>query len=845
MAKGRDEALSTYWQKRRFNETPEPRGEVAAKGGRLYTIQKHAATRLHYDLRLELDGVLKSWAVTKGPSYDPADKRLAVRTEDHPLDYATFEGRIPEGNYGAGTVLLWDRGTWEPLDDPREGLEKGKLAFRLNGERLRGRWALVRFKGKDSSKRENWLLIKERDEAVDPERDVTADETASVASGREMEAIAAAPEAVWRSDRSEAADPAPAKGRKSRAKPAAQALPAFVSPALATLVDHLPSGDDWVYEIKFDGYRTLAAVSGDEVRLHTRNGLDWTHRYPSLVRALAKLDLDGALLDGEVVVVDKAGRTDFGALQRALKGEGGTLSYFLFDLLQIAGEDLRKQPLVERKARLEALLTGLGREGPLFYSGHLDRGADQMLERLCGEDFEGVIAKRANSPYRSGRGRSWLKIKCERTQEFVVVGWASSTRDRPFSSLLLGVEEEGGLRYAGKVGSGYSEEELASLSARLRKLARKTAPVEGEVPADARRGAHWVRPELVAQVQFAEFTRDGLVRQGRFLGLREDKPARDVVRERPEPVEEAEKMAASESAGTVAGVRLTHPERVLYPQQGVTKRSLAEYMVLAAPRMLPQVSRRLVSLVRCPEGRAKQCFFQKHGGAGLPAQFQRLPVREKGDKQNDYLYVDSVEALVAAVQMGVLELHIWGSHIDRVEQPDRIVFDLDPDPTVDFAAVKAAAVRMRDALDALGLQSVPLLTGGKGVHVVVPIARRYEWPTVKAFSGALAHRFADDDPGRFVATITKAKRKGRIFIDFFRNDRGSTAIAPYSPRAREGAPLAWPVSWEELAETESAASVSVPDAAARLREADPWVGYDDLRQSLKVSALRALGVEGA
>lgn len=837
MAPGRSKGdpLATYHAKRRFGETPEPEGRPAGGVGRLYTIQKHAARRLHYDLRLELDGVLKSWAVTRGPSLNPADKRLAVRTEDHPVDYATFEGRIPEGNYGAGTVLLWDRGTWEPLEDPHAGLKKGKLVFELHGERLRGRWALVRFKGKDFGQRENWLLIKEVDDEVRRQRDVTAEHVTSVTSGRAIDEVAGAPKAEWSKG---GQVPLPAKKRKGRRRLEA---PAFVEPALATLVEKVPAGKEWLYEMKFDGYRALAAVSGDEVRIFTRNGLDWTAKFSPIAQSLSGLDLDGVLLDGEVVAVDSTGRSNFSTLQRTLKGEGGTLSYFVFDLLAEAGKSLRSLPLTERKKRLRALLKDVGRSGPIFFTDHVAGDGAKMLDALCQGGYEGIIAKRADLPYRSGRGRAWLKIKCGRDQEFVIVGTSPSTRGRPFSSLLLAANEKGKLRYAGRVGSGFSERDLTRLAERLERLSRKTPPVAGEIPPEVARQARWVKPELVAMIAFAEFTGDGLVRQGRFLGLREDKPAASVHMETPQPIKEAAAMARDGDDDVVSGVRLSHPEKVLFGPQGITKRDLAHYLEAVAPRMLPHVAGRLASLVRCPQGRARKCFFQRHAGAGFPRQFRPLAVREKDGGKNDYLYIEDTAGLIAAAQVGVLELHIWGSRVDDIERPDRLVFDLDPDPAVNFEKVKEAAVYMRDVLGALGLDSFALLTGGKGIHVVVPLVRRHKWPIVKAFAKAVADRVVEADSDHYVATMRKAKRKGRIFIDHFRNERGATAIAPFSPRAREGAPLAWPVEWQGLGSIQSASQFRLGEADPR--SANGWVDYGNVRQSLKAASLRALGIE--
>lgn len=843
----REGSLEIYRRKRRFDETPEPPGRRAKRQGRLYVIQKHAARRLHYDFRLELDGVLKSWAVTRGPSLDPAQKRLAVRTEDHPVDYGAFEGIIPEGHYGAGTVMLWDRGSWEPVGDPHEGLKRGKLAFRLYGERLRGRWALVRFRGQKQEKRENWLLIKELDDEVDRDGDVLETYGTSVTSGRDLEGIAAGPK-IWRSKaegekKTGNGGATPAKGRRRAAPRRARKLPAFVAPELATLVDAAPEGGDWIFEMKFDGYRVLTAAAGEAVRINTRNGHDWTARFPAIAEAAAGLGLDGALIDGEVVVLDAKGRSDFGALQRALKGDGGAMSYFAFDLLAEGGEDLRKLPLAERKKRLQRLLGKGGRAGPIFYADHLEASGARMLRELCGKGFEGIIAKRGDAPYRSGRGRDWLKVKCGHEQEFVIAGWSPSTRNRPFSSLVLALRDGGELRYAGRVGAGFGDSELVELAARFAKLKRKTPAISGEIPPSIRRKIRWMEPELVAEIAFAGFTRDGLVRQGRFLGLRQDKPARAVVRERAVPVQETT-MKDDAKANSVAGVRLTHPDKVLFADQGLTKRDLATYLERVAPVMLPEVGDRLVSLVRCPEGRGKQCFFQRHAGAGLTDMFQGLEVEQKGGRREEYLYLSGARELVSAAQIGVLEIHIWGSRVDDIERPDRLVFDLDPGEGVAFAAVKQAATDMRDTLDALGLASVPLLTGGKGIHVVVPIVRRHAWPVVKAACRALAERLAEAAPDRFVATMAKAKRHGRIFIDYLRNERGSTAIAPFSPRARAGAPVSWPVSWKDLAGVEAANAVTVGDVLSGARKPAAWSGYPS-RQHLKAEALRALGVETA
>lgn len=824
--------LAPYLAKRRFERTPEPAGRIARTSGNSFVIQKHAATRLHYDLRLELDGVLKSWAVTRGPSLDPSDKRLAVRTEDHPLAYSSFEGIIPQGNYGAGTMIVWDRGTWHPEGDAAKALDEGKLSFRLEGERLSGEWTLVRLADK-GERRENWLLIKGRDAHAAADVDVTTTHTTSVISGLTIDEVAAG------ASRPAKAKPKPRIAARSTTTSVAKRsgkLPDFTPPALATLVDTVPEGPGWLFEIKFDGYRGLAAIDGKTSRIFTRSGQDWTHRFGPIPHALAQLELSDTLLDGEIVVFDKEGKSDFGALQAALKDDPARLSYVAFDLLIDAGEDIRSLPLSERKARLKTLIAGAAdRALPIHFSDHAREG-EALHRSLCGQDFEGVIAKRTDAPYPVGRSEAWLKVKCAKAQEFVVIGFSPSDKGRPFASLLLGLHGRDGLRYAGRVGSGLDEAKLAEFSQAMQPLLIAKSPAP-DVPRPIARRARWVRPELVVQVAFAGFTKDGLVRQARLLGRREDKPAAEVAEETIMP-------APKTSDATIAGVHLTNPDRILFPEQGTTKRDLADYLHAASQLMLPHLSGRLVSLVRCPEGRKKQCFFQRHGGAGLPAAIKRRKITEKDGDEAEYVHIPDETGLISAAQMGVLEYHIWGSRLRPLEKPDRLVFDLDPDPTVDFEAVKDAAFQMRDALYALGLKSLPLLTGGKGVHVVVPLKPAHEWPVIKAFARALAEHFATGAPDRFVATMSKAKRTGRIFIDHFRNERGATAICPYSPRARENAPVAWPVTWDTLPACDSAATMTIANAADHLSQPDPWADYEDKRNTLKATALKALNVKG-
>ncbi|MCB1501720.1 MAG: DNA ligase D [Bauldia sp.] len=861
------DSLREYRQKRDFSRTAEPSGDEARRrsGGFRYLIQRHAATRLHFDFRLEFDGVLLSWAVPNGPSLDPHDRRLAVRTEDHPLDYGDFEGTIPKGEYGGGTVMLWDEGTWEPVGDPAEGLAKGDFKFILHGERLKGKWVLVRMrrKPKERSKRENWLLIKERDTyATEESKPIVERITTSVRTGRTLDEIAAG-NVEWLKSGMSIKKSGARQTTAPKRSSAASGPPKFVAPELATLVDAPPEGDGWVHEIKFDGYRMLAAIGGGEVRIYTRRGLDWTDKFRPLLRPLLDLPMSSALFDGEVAVADKDGRTDFGALQdRMAEGKGRGVGYYLFDLLSLDGEDMRKRPLLERKQALAALLADQPRTGPLFYSDHVAGNGAAMLQHVCEMNLEGIISKRSDSPYRSDRSKAWLKSKCGFGQEFVIIGWRpSDVKGRPFSSILLGVREGDRLVYRGRVGSGFGERELHELWPELEKRKVKAPPAE-DVPAEVVRRAHFVKPELVAEISFRGFTDEGYIRQGSYKGLRKDKTAAEVVGEAPEaaperrfvrtmrsgPAKEAPvakppavisvESTRNDKAIEIEGIRLTHPDKVIFPGQGITKRGLAEYYLTVKDRILAHVADRPLSLVRCPDGADGDCFFQKHASPGFPDAFKPIRIKEK-EGSDLYLYIEDVRGLIACVQMGALELHIWGSHNDTLELPDRIVFDLDPDEEMDFSAVRGAATTVRDRLSALGLKTFPMVTGGKGVHVVAPLTPRHGWNDVKAFCEALARTMAAEEPKRFLAVATKAKRSGRIFIDYLRNGRGATAICPFSTRAKRGAPVAWPVSWAQLARLDSARPANVENVAGLLGKsrADPWASYFDVDQVLPLEQL--------
>jgi bifunctional non-homologous end joining protein LigD len=824
-----DELLADYRAKRDFSKTAEPDHAPAAKAGEglAFIVQKHDATRLHYDFRLEWEGVLKSWAVTRGPSYDPAEKRLAVRTEDHPLAYGAFEGTIPEKEYGGGTVMLWDRGAWEPVGDFEQGLKDGKLVFRLAGERLKGEWTLVRMKPRAGEKRENWLMIKHREEGfVPPRGDVLNKYTKSVASGRTMAQIAKGGRGLAKSDLTTKRPEGGLTGKTpAKAKPAKTlAIPRWREPQLATLVGEAPEGGDWVAEMKYDGYRALIAVGGGAAKVFTRNGLDWTDRFPAIASAAAALDVGSALIDGEIVAFDAEGKTDFSTLQRAIKAGGKGLSCFVFDLIELDGRDLTRLPLLERKAKLETLI-GKANE-PLLFSAHVAGKAEEVFRHLCAAGHEGIIAKRADDPYRSGRGRSWLKVKCTRRQEFVVGGYSpSDKRGRAVRSLLIGVQEGGKLAYKGRVGA-FEGDLLRELEALVAARARKTSPFAA-LPREIARDAKFVKPDIVVEVDMAEFTADGVVRHGVVKGIRGDKAAADVVLETPK-----EAKMAHEERDVFAGVKLSSPQKVLFADQGVTKADLAAHYERVADRMMPHVGKRLLSLVRCPDGEGGQCFFQKHDSKGFPAQLKRMEIAESDGKKDNYLYAEDVSALIAGVQMGTLEFHIWGSRIANIEKPDRLVFDLDPDEGLGFADVRDAAFDVRDRLAKIGLKTVPLVTGGKGVHVIAPVSPRVEWPEVKEFAKGFAKLLEDEAPDRYVANMSKAKRKGRIFVDYLRNERGSTAICPYSTRARKGAPVATPVSWDELKELEAANAFHLADMEVRLAMPDPWEEAAGWKQSL-------------
>lgn len=810
--KPEEERLAKYRQKRDFARTAEPSGATAPSTGNGFVVQKHAASRLHYDFRLELDGVLVSWAVTRGPSVNPEDKRLAVRTEDHPLDYARFEGTIPKGEYGGGTVMLWDNGTWEsiPGKDPRETLPEGHLHFILHGRRMRGEWILFRLKPRGREKGENWILRKVNDGYAGGSDDLIATHLTSIESGRTMEEIAAGKTPPKRDRRAGASaarsDPKPSA---SRTKPSnAPAIPPFQPVQLASLVDHVPAGDRWLHELKYDGYRTLLAIGNGEGRAYTRSGLDWSDRFAGLITEALKLDADSALIDGEAVVMLADGRTSFQALQAALKGDPDIIDFYAFDLLELNGEDLTGHPLIERKERLAALIGDA--QGRVRYSDHIVGQGEELFERFCGAGLEGVISKRADARYSGSRGGSWVKTKCIRRQEFVIIGWTPSDKKRGFRSLLLGVNDKGKLRFAGKVGTGFTADEIEHLLTIMKPLERKTPTVEA--PRAVVRGAHWIAPKLVAEIAYTEMTEEGVLRHPSYLGLREDKKPEAIVLETEMPV-------ASATAAPQSRVRISNPDRIIFPEGNLTKGQLAEYYQIVAPIMLPWAGSRPISLVRCPQGRAKKCFFQKHDAGSFGEDVKQVPIREKDGTDEPYLFIDTATGLLTCVQMGTIEFHGWGARIEDVEKPDRLVFDLDPDEGVDFKDVVAAAFHVQEVLAEMGLITFPMVTGGKGVHVIAPLTPSAEWPEVKDFAHRFALALAQAQPERFTAALAKAKRTGKIFIDYLRNQRGSTAVMPYSARARAFGPIAVPLTWEELRDLDSPSHWHIGDGAEMVKRA--------------------------
>jgi len=854
-------SLDRYKEKRDFKITPEPAGKPVKSPARLrYVIQKHAASHLHYDFRLELGGVLLSWAIPRGPSVNPSDRRLAVHVEDHPVDYGSFEGTIPEGEYGGGNVIVWDRGRWIPEGDPEAAYAKGHLKFDLEGEKLHGGFSLVRMKGR--GKADNWLLLKGRDEYADDDGEAPVrDCPESVISGLTVETIAdRKSKTTPRKKASKASKTTKTASKTTPSKTASKAT-ATITPELATLVDAVPTGPEWLHEIKYDGYRLIARLDGDDIRLLTRRGEDWSARFPWLAAALRKrIATPTAILDGELVHLGADGVTRFGELQHALSaGKHDALVYFAFDLLFLDGQDLRGSPLGQRKQALAELLPIQARPGRVRLSEHILGQGEPLFTRACRLGLEGVISKRIDAAYRSGRFRDWLKVKCGQRQE-VVIGAFNPARSggREIGALLLGVHNDvGELVYCGKVGTGFDFTGAADLRVRLDRLSTPRDPFTRRPPATLR--TIFVRPELVAEVSFSNWTRDGRMRHPVFEGLREDKRAADVHRERPVPLPEPtadppakpgkqspaprRKPAANPAPTTILGTTLSHPDRVLFPADGITKRELAEYYAAVAPFILPWVTGRPLSILRCPDTIDKPCFFQKHIHHELPPGLRTADL-DDGGAEAPYLYIEDARGLIGLTQVGTIELHIWGSTVARPDAPDRIVIDLDPDTAVPWARVKETALAVRDRLGDLGLLSFVKTTGGKGLHVVVPLTPgKQTWDQVKAFARGIALEFVRAAPKLFTATATKNLRSGKIYIDYLRNYRGSTSVAPFSVRARPGAPVSVPLAWDELKTLKSASRYTIKNLAARLSAQTnnvhgPWHDLPGTRQFLNARVLR-------
>lgn len=872
--RGSAHALERYNEMRDFERTREPSGRVArSKTGHSFVIQKHAARRLHYDFRLELDGVLLSWAVPKGPSLVPGDKRLAVEVEDHPLDYRYFEGTIPQGQYGGGAVIVWDRGTWDPIGDPHAGLKKGHLDFTLDGEKLHGRFMLIRTKGDE--KKPTWLLMKRSDEFVqskDEKTSIVDLEPASVLTGRTIEDIVAGVPATDTTAKPTRTKKRVAKKRasKSRATNAkGSPLPPFgsIGPQLATLVKSVPAGDDWIFEIKYDGYRTLAWLDDGNVRMASRRGLDWTDKYAAIADALSRVRAKNAIFDGEVAYVLDDGRTSFQELQHALGSKSpeqrARLVYFVFDLLFYDGVDLRDQPLSYRKDKLRTILAG--EKPPLKMSDDVNDGK-AFFREACRLDLEGIIGKRANATYVSKRTPDWVKVKCDKRQEMVIVGFTPPAgRRQGIGALLVGVhataKKSSPLRYAGKVGTGFSSSTLVDLAKRLGKLVTDEPPVDNP---PRNRDVTWVEPKLVCEVRFSEWTKDGILRHPSFQGLRLDKTPSEVHREEasspslstsPSPAAAATAPAPrhrGRAAVDVDGVTVSHPERVMDEATGLTKLDLVRYMAGVAEVMLPYIERRPLMLLRCPGGtqtsvfrqsdrrkggKKPSCFVQKHQGQGL--QHSNVGHMEMGNGE-EALFVSTTKEIITLAQNNTVELHGWGSRVPKWDRADWIVLDLDPDEDLPFATVIDAAFEVRDALKTLGLASWVKTTGGKGLHVVLPITRRYDWPTIKRVSQQLAILMAHAAPNRYVANMSKKARTGKIFVDYLRNAEGATAALPYSPRARPGLTVATPIAWRDLRaiDPQELTIVSVPKLLAR-RHIDPWSDMLDTKQALPRELLDA------
>ena len=879
-------SLQKYWEKRDFKLTPEPRGEEVESSNQLsYFIQRHHARRLHYDFRLELDGTLKSWAVPKGPSFNPADKRLAVHVEDHPLSYGTFEGDIPAHQYGAGHVVLWDKGTWTPIGDAAEGYAKGNLKFMMSGHKLQGKWALVRMHTRREEDKDNWLLIKEKDdEAKEGEAaNITELRPESVKNLKSKAVKNKAKPAIANSDIQQ--DDGSKSKQPSKAKPKAMSstgMPATISPQLATLTKAAPTGDQWLSEVKYDGYRALSRIDGRQATVFTRAGNDWTGKWPVIDAALAALPVEQAWLDGEMVALQEDGSVSFQALQNYMDSKtrkNTRLAYYVFDLLYLNGQDTSELPLLDRKALLKELLAAQAEGSPILYSDHIIGNAGAVFKDACKHGLEGIVVKQADAPYCHGRSQGWQKVKCLLQQEFVIGGYTDPEGSRSgFGALVLGVyDEDGRFIYTGRVGTGFGNTALVDMTRRFKKLQIDKTPFDVPPTGQDARGVHWLKPELVAEVKFGQWTDAGVIRHASFIALREDKAPQDIRHERPlnelsdlevAEIDDApqpktrpanvkettkksslatksssapaiatlEQSSARNGDPVIAGVTLSHPDKILFSASQHTKLDLAQYYQAIEAWLMPHLEDRPLSLVRCPQGGEKKCFFQKHYNETSAEQIQQVDIPGNGT----YMMANNLTAVIAMVQMGVLELHTWGSKKSHLMKPDRITLDLDPDPAVPWAKVIEAAQLVKFLLEEIGLASFVKTTGGKGLHVVAPIKPELDFTEIKAFSKAIAEHLSNTLPDHFVAVMSKNKRINKIFVDYLRNGVDATAVAAYSTRSKPDGPISTPIRWDELSEHLHADTFKLDNILERLSslEADPWADYFKTNQRVTAKMIK-------
>ncbi|MEA9356719.1 DNA ligase D [Bacteriovorax sp. PP10] len=820
-------SLKEYKEKRDFHKTKEPAGKaIKHKGAKMFVVQKHHASHLHYDFRLELDGVLKSWAVPKGPSLNPKDKRLAVEVEDHPIDYATFEGEIPKGEYGGGHVIVWDKGEWIPPKNVDEQLKKGHLEFELHGEKLGGAWLLLRTRI-PGAKKNNWLLIKRDDENASA-KDITKEDK-SVLSGVSMEELEA-----------EMENPRPVKktAKKSALKIKPQKKTKFLTfkdlkgPELAMLSETPPVGEEWIHEIKYDGYRTLCFKNKKETKLLTRSGLDWSNKYLEIQKECAEIAAESIIFDGEIVWLDEKGRSRFEGLQNSLEAhDSSELVYYVFDLLYLNGFDTRNLPLKDRKKLLREVLEQSDSEKILF-SEHWDESGKSVFESACESHLEGIVSKNGESHYHSGRNKNWIKIKCTNIQEFIIGGYTMQENNISLGALLMGAyNKKGKLQYIGKVGTGFDAKTSKSLVSKLKKIKSKESPFDEKSPAS--KASIWVNPILVGNIEFGAWTGDKILRHAAFKGLREDKKAKEVyleeVKIKKESVKEITKESKSEE------VKLSHPDKIIYPGDKITKQDLSNYYTSINKWILPLVKDRPLALLRCPNGEGKECFFQKHIETDDMGILGKKVESKLKNKKEEIVYIDSQMGLQELVQLGTLEIHSRGCRVDEIDYPNQIVFDFDPDEGVKFEKVKEAAFALKEILERLKLKSFIKVSGGKGLHVHVPIAPKYDWEQIKSFSKSICDQMEREHPEKFTTNMSKSKRKGKIFLDYLRNGYGASAIVPYSVRAREHAPVALPITWAEAKKLKNANSYTLKSVPKLLNNRkDPWAGYNKLSQKIKI-----------